>query len=640
MSRESYIRASIAVGALELFPRRMRGALISSASFRQEYGVTADAVFSLEHQDAKFQRSSILEAVRRSFVATSTVADLKGEQWRVEYLADERPPTIVLFNTDRRLAVVHLVLLSPNPDVRLTAFRTEATRVNLPSDAIGKWETLLRSRPPDDDELGDIQDDLNCTPISRQRQIQDSLARGVASLSTLVPRSEKYYERLVGKFEDGQTFGEFVEHVAKPHMQRLIQWRAFEGFQFALLLASQPKLAALLVELDFEPEQLNRIYDWLVADGDVLSCAAAIEAGLTHAQITPSIQEALSRLIESFVLPKAAGQIDPFKLLSSVIVAVYGEIANTRVSASKPPYWRRLAAIAQAILIVRSINVSGLDPKAFADWVGTVRAEFFLLQCYVDLRLEPRWLPDLILSDQWKHELGGRVLAAANTQAAFVRTAGWYTLLLDEVATTSLRKQLDIPRAFLPGPLEGGMDPQLEIPAVALDEMLSDLSQPVVTAASFSGLGNSSLLFKIPPELADLAADAITRANYELDQTDKALSLAPHLFGLASVTSVTRSRKLADALFVLLRKYRQFYPSELKVEDAFRIAMIASASCVELSEWCKCVGNILTQLSFEPIAKEDAARLHSHVMNLCHIVPELWASCGQAEAALKSILSI
>ena len=122
--------------------------------------------------------------------------------------------------------------------------------------------------------------------------------------------------------------------------------------------------------------------------------------------------------------------------------------------------------------------------------------------------------------------------------------------------------------------------------------MRSDLSQPVVTAASFSGLANSSLLFKIPSELADLAADAITRANYELEQTDKARSLAPHLFGLASVASVTRSRKLADALFVLLRKYRQFYPSELKVEDAFRIAMIASASCVELSEWCKCVGNI------------------------------------------------
>ena len=222
MSRESYIRASIAVGALELFPRRMRGALISSASFRQEYGVTADAVLSLEHQGAKFRRSSILEAVRRSFVATSTVTDLKGEQWRVEYLADERPPTIVLFNGDRRLAVVHLVLLSPNPDVRLTAFRTEAIRSILPSDAIGKWETLLKSRPPDDDELGDIQDDLSCTPISTQRQIQDSLARGVASLSTLVPRSEKYYERLVGKFEDGQTFGEFVEHVAKPHMQRLI----------------------------------------------------------------------------------------------------------------------------------------------------------------------------------------------------------------------------------------------------------------------------------------------------------------------------------------------------------------------------------------------------------------------------------
>jgi hypothetical protein len=31
-------------------------------------------------------------------------------------------------------------------------------------------------------------------------------------------------------------------------------------------------------------------------------------------------------------------------------------------------------------------------------------------------------------------------------------------------------------------------------------------------------------------------------------------------------------------------------------------------------------------------------RLHSHLVQLCHLVPELWSTCGQAEAALQSVL--
>jgi hypothetical protein len=422
-------------------------------------------------------------------------------------------------------------------------------------------------------------------------------------------------------------------------MERLIKWRPFEGYQLSLLLASQPNLGAALGSIEVETNELVRVYDWLTTEGDVLSRAAAIEAGLLSVQAAPALKEPLSRLINALIATNREKQPDPYNLLSSIIVAVYGEIAHTRVLASKPPYWRRLAAIAQSVLIARCITASRIDATAFADWAMSVRAEIFLLQCFVDLRLEPRWLPELILPDQLKHELGGRVLAAADAQAAFVNEAGWNTLLLDDT-DGSLRKQLNLSRAFLPGPLEGGMNPQLDVPAIHLAEMRSDLSQPVITAASFSGLVNGSLLFRIPSELADMAADAIARADYQLECIDDTTPLVPYLLGLSSVASVTRNYGLADSLFILLRKYRQFHPEELSVEETFRVAMIACASRAELSEWCKSVGNCMTDLAFQPIANEQAIPLHAHVVHLCHIVPELWASCGQAEAALRSILNI
>jgi len=170
--------------------------------------------------------------------------------------------------------------------------------------------------------------------------------------------------------------------------------------------------------------------------------------------------------------------------------------------------------------------------------------------------------------------------------------------------------------------------------------MRTDLSGSVITASSFSALVNSSLLFRIPADLADAAADAIAGAEYRLDCGGDVKLLVVILFGLATVAAVTRNHKLTESLFTVLRKYRRFYPDELGIEDAFRIGMIASASRVELSDWCQWVGSCMTDFAFQPIAKDEASRLHSDLIYLCHLVPELWATCGQAEAALRSVLHI
>jgi hypothetical protein len=292
-----------------------------------------------------------------------------------------------------------------------------------------------------------------------------------------------------------------------------------------------------------------------------------------------------------------------------------------------------------AALIERCFVAVGGDTTEFSDWAMSARGQLFLLQCFVDLRLEPRWLPELVLPHQLKNELGARVWIAAKNNAEDVNAAGWGYLLLDDVEG-SVRRKINIPLAFLPGPLEGGTEAQMEIPAEHQAEMLTGLSGSVITASSFCALVNSSLLFRVPADLADAGADAIARAEYRLDCGGDVKLLVNVLLGLATVAAVTRNYRLTDSLFTVLRKYRRFYPDELGIEDSFRIGIIASASRVELSEWCQLVGSCMADLAFQPIAKDEASRLHSHLVHLCHLVPELWATCGQAEAALRSVLKI
>jgi hypothetical protein len=169
------------------------------------------------------------------------------------------------------------------------------------------------------------------------------------------------------------------------------------------------------------------------------------------------------------------------------------------------------------------------------------------------------------------------------------------------------------------------------------ERIKNDLSSERITIASVSGLASAAVICQFPAELANMAGDAIARADYRLSGDDKATFVA-RLIGLASAAAITRSSKLADALILLVRTYRHFHPEELTIDEAYRIAIIASASRPGPADWCKCVGDFMIDCAFQPITTEEATRLHSHLVYLCHLVPELWSTCGQAEAALQSIL--
>jgi hypothetical protein len=195
--------------------------------------------------------------------------------------------------------------------------------------------------------------------------------------------------------------------------------------------------------------------------------------------------------------------------------------------------------MAQAALIARCVSRAGGNASGFVEWAFHSRSQTFLLRCLADMRQEPRWAAEMILHDQVRSEFGGRILTAANVHAGAVNCAGWQGLLLDD-SEGSLRRQLDLGRAFLPGPLEGGSAAVMQIPEAHLSEMRENLSAPRITATSFSALANASLLFHIPPDLTELAADAIARADYRLERLDGTTPIRPLLMGLATIAAITR----------------------------------------------------------------------------------------------------
>jgi hypothetical protein len=76
------------------------------------------------------------------------------------------------------------------------------------------------------------------------------------------------------------------------------------------------------------------------------------------------------------------------KLFSALFILVNGGLSQLRLMADTPPFYRRLASLAQAALIQRKLVNSSVNEN-FYEWAMNNRGEQIYWQSYADMRLEP-----------------------------------------------------------------------------------------------------------------------------------------------------------------------------------------------------------------------------------------------------------
>ena len=174
------------------------------------------------------------------------------------------------------------------------------------------------------------------------------------------------------------------------------------------------------------------------------------------------------------------------------------------------------------------------------------------------------------------------------------------------------------------------------MPAEISGIIKAQLGAEEVGPSSFIALVNSALIFRVGSDQAELAANALKLGSYRLINVEDKSQLFAILNGLATVAAVDRSRALADELRILVRRYRRDAQYAVSIEEAMRICLVAASSRADLKDWRDFAGDWLTELAFGDLEGNDGELLHSHLQCLCHAVPELWVSCGRADAALMA----
>jgi hypothetical protein len=516
-------------------------------------------------------------------------------------------------------------------------FDQQTTKFRVADDWVRQWREILTERPLEDEELERILDEFRLTPAHSAAAIEDRLRRQHFGAPDLVPSDIRYFDRLAGAQTDRTNLREFVSGVLDSHVHALIERQSSEGLKDALLLSSHSMVSEIVDLRTLPREEVLRVYEWLADQGDRISQVGAIECGLRCLDLFPEIEPNLAAMIRAIAADDPDQSGGRLSLVSGLVALVEGEIARRGVLRRRPPYWRRLASIAHASLIEREVLAANLEAASVAEWGLKSGGALYYIQTLVDLRQEPRWFPDFISPQHLKAEFISRIAGAAERHSRN-SAVGELNLVLWGSEAGTIQSQRASPSAFLPGPLEGGIEPVIEIPAELEASIKTKLEAEELTPESFFGLVNSALIFRVGSQLSELAAQGLSRVGYQLRKMSAGDDPFSLLHGLAMVSALTRSKALAHEVRVLCRAARHRTRSPLTPEAVARIALVAAAAHDDFTDWSNFAGDWFTELAFADMTREQAIALQGDLHTLLHVEPLLWETCGRAEAALSAFI--
>jgi hypothetical protein len=623
---------------LDMFPAPIGDAIISSDSLSSKLSIPRATSTAFSTSGPEFNRDLMHESIRRVLARDPNVSltDLSGASWQLDSEGDE-DWTVGFSQGERTIRLPGNWMLSPDVSVRVEKFQAEAHRYNIKLGSAEELLDALRNRMWTGKEASSYSRMVEDTPIGQLKKVSSLLKRGVFHVSDIVPSTINYYENLVGPCSNAASLLEFAVGPSATHIDELIQWRSEERLPLLFLLAGHPGLAPCVDLSDVSNEEFANALICTLQWGDTYSKLGALAVALQTYSRWKDIEQSVRFLTEAVVDGNIVNEaVAGYALTSTLFVLVYGELSRTKVLSTHPPFWRRLAAMAHASLIERAINRERMTLNGIKGWAYDQMAPAFLMQCYCDLRLEPRWLPDYIEPQQLRNDSIGRL-------------AGLVDLYKDKLIATDLedfffaedsrlKQALCFPQAFYPSLVEGGQAPLSTIPERYLVRLRDEFSQlgTCADASIFAGLVNGAQVFGLETEHAVLAADVLKVARSRLAQQCAPEELELVLVGLASVAATTRSVELAEEVRLLSRIARQQVTKPNPLEE-FRAAFTSGAAIQEEQAWAAFVGGWLTEIAYSIHDRALVPPLIQYLSTVCWIEPVLLKHLSRAIAALRCV---
>jgi len=621
MSNSNSMRAYIVSHTLNLFPSSVRLELLSDTKLCEELGLQTDATISFGDKEYAFARSALFKAIRSVFDNIEeefSLEDTNHNVWLLRNLPGERSG-FSLKNGDVQIVNDSFWPLLGDIDRRLSIFETVAKNRWLSKEDIEYWRAELSAEAVSDDNVSDLLLDLDLSPIRIKKLLKSEFQRPSNNVSTLVPNDIRYYERLIGKYSGSKNIEDFCNNEFKQYFDSRIE----NGLTDNDLLVCMHKSISRVVSTGIVDEALYQS----LAKRAIETChpillVSCLEIGAL--KFANSLDTTLKVLFESI---SSVEILENLRLFCSMTVCVDGELARLQIFRDKPPFYRRLASLAQSALIVEAALEESVAFDKVEQWAAQQRGLYFYCQSFIDLIEEPRWLPTYLTAEQFINELYGRVNIACQNAAKNEAIK----CLQEELMSGSKFNM----NWFLPGPLEGNSVPA-EVPG-EISNLLAEQVSSEVSLASFRVLMNSALFWKIDEKHLERTVSLLESAQHKLAEANDKDSVYQVLNGLAQVACMTRSEKIASSVMILSRLYRDYIDVDSEPENYLSLGLVAAAAFEDKNDWAEFIGQWCTELAYLPINEDAVFRIEVMLERLCILEPYLYHTCSKAIDIFKML---
>lgn len=621
MSNSDSMRAYIVSHTLSLLPSSVRSELLSDTKLCEELGLQTDATVSFGDKEYAFSRSTLFKTIRSVFdniEAEFLLEDTNHNVWSLRNLPGKRPG-FSLTNGDVQIVNDSFWPLLGDVDRRLNIFEIVAKNRWFSKEDIEYWREELSVESVSDDDVSDLLLDLDLSPIFIKKLLKSEFQRPSNSVSTLVPNDIRYYERFVGKYRGSKNIEEFCNNEFKQYFDARID----NGMIDNELLICMHKSISRVVSTGIVDEALYQpLAKRAIETCHPILLISCIEIGIL--KFSDSLDTTLKALFESISSVKT---LENIRLLCSMTVFVDGELARLQIFRDRPPFYRRLASLAQSALIVEAALEENVAFNKIEQWAAQQRGIYFYCQSFIDLIEEPRWLPTYLTVEQLINELYGRINIACQDSA---KSEAIKRLQEDLLSDSKFNMNW-----FLPGPLEGNSVPA-EVP-IEISNLLAEQVGFEVSLSSFRVLINSALFWKIDEKHLERTASLLESAQHKLAEANDKDSVYQVLNGLAQVACMTRSEKIASSVMILSRLYRDYIDVDSEPENYLSLGLVAAAAFENKNDWAEFIGQWCTELAYLSISDDSIFRIDVMLEKLCILEPYLYHTCSKALDVFKML---
>lgn len=378
---------------LELFPESIRQAIIADRSFMSRFGLPVATTVTFFPDGDKFVVEDLYDCAQSVFDGAEHV-ELKeidtGAVWVAEGF-DPEQATFLLKNGKSEITIEGYWPLQIDPDKRLRSFEKLASKFRLPLSLVEHWSAKIEANRLSCPELVLLEQNVERTFAAVSSRIRREIEIGSSNLQTLVPNDPMFWRTAYPTTIDAPVLVEFIEQEVKG---RIVAGTKAYGVNFypeALRLCIHSSVAKVIGNECLSNDDYEKLADYVEKSGSMFSKLGFVELILTRDDVSVSMQERISGMIDFFLNEPEEGR---FGLLSNLFFFVSGRLSMSSGLNGSPVFSRRLVEFSHASFLEEILISERIDATTAAFELAQRVARRAFVVGHLDAHLEARWVPE------------------------------------------------------------------------------------------------------------------------------------------------------------------------------------------------------------------------------------------------------